>query len=404
MLRTLSVIGFAFIAAPTLGGLNAHAASRSVIFSGTSNIPYLSSGFSDQARIAYCTLTVVNIGNTDQKISKVSFINTTLSGGSISSSLVEVTDPNEQIRVTPTATSLGTASSCIGSAIPPNGYCTILKRISTAPVGGIRNVHCSGRIYVEDSTSSQPGSVIASGSVVTLQESMVMGGVLSAAHYYGSYTENQFTTRAAKFDGLPSNHPAGVTDLKVPGGYGTNQMNLSCYANCYWQTGGTPAYRQSTCQASCGMSDTTAGVGNGLSCYANCFWQTRGTDADRQTTCQASCGMSGTTAQVGAFGASSDKFSSGLKYSGGIVHEITMGPFLSICSGNSSYHAEGGIEFSHSELTRDAAGTTTGVLNAIDQHGGIPERLYCMHRHSRDDLFSRVGATSSFAINGGNPF
>jgi hypothetical protein len=308
----------------------------------------------------------VNIGNTDQKISKVSFINTTLSGGSISSSLVEVTDPNEQIRVTPTATPLGTASSCIGNTIPPNGYCTILKRIATAPVGGIRNVHCSGRIYIEDSSSSQPGSVIASGSVVTLQESMVMGGVLSAAHYYGSYTDNQFTTRAAKFDGLPSNHPRGVTDLKVPGGYGTNQMNLSCYANCFRQTGGTDAYRQSTCEASCGMS--------------------------------------GTTAQVGAFGASSDKFTSGLKYAGGIVHEITMGPFLSICSGNSSYHAEGGIEFSHSELTRDSSGVDTGVLNAIDQSGGVPERLYCMHRHSRDDLFSRVGATSSFAINGGNPF
>jgi hypothetical protein len=337
------------------------AATRTVFFSGSSSIPYLSAGFSDQAKVGYCSVTVVNLSGASQKVEEVSFLVPLMVASSISTQNVSISLPSEQLKVSQSAIDISSSGACIGQELPPNSYCTLMKRVATLPVAGIRNIHCSGKVKVSDWSPAAPGSVVASGSVVTLQESMVLGGVLSGAHYYGSPNDgNSISTLAAKFDGLPGNKPGSVTSLEAgTNGGGTGQMNLSCYANCKFQKNG--AGTEAACRNLCGVNDLAA-------------------------------------PRV----ASIDQLIEARPYSAGVVHEVTMGPFMSICSGNSNYHSEGGVEFSHTELTRN--GDVSLALSAIDQSGGLPERLYCMHRHANDDLYSRVGATSAFAINGGNPF
>jgi hypothetical protein len=83
---------------------------------------------------------------------------------------------------------------------------------------------------------------------------------------------------------------------------------------------------------------------------------------------------------------------------------MIMGPFLSICSGNKSFKAEGGVEFSHAEVSGMEYRLDNYSIGTVDYSGGIPERLHCMHRHGMEDLYSRVGSASAFAINGGSPF
>jgi len=338
----------------TLGSLLFHvtasAATRAVFFSGAASIPYLSTGFSDQAKIAYCSITIVNLSTTNQRVDSVSFVVPTIETTNISSSTTLISDNSEQLLVRPTSTALSSATPCIGQTLAPSSYCTVMKRVTSVPVAGIRNVHCSGKLTVSDVVAASPGAVVASGSVVTLQESVVLGGVLSAAHYYGSPNTDLVSLIAAKTTDLPSNNSSGFSSLTVSGAGSTGQMNLSCYVSCR-ASGET----DSNCRTQCGLGRNRA--------------------------------------------ASLDKYTEFSNFSGGIVHEVTIGPFLSICSGNNGYHNEGGVEFSHTEIIGLAVSGTS-----IDRGGSIPERLYCMHRHGNDDLYSRVGASSSFAINGGSPF
>jgi hypothetical protein len=365
---------FSSLAILTLSGISlglqeeARAATRAVFFSGSSSIPYLSGGFADSAKVAYCSITIVNLSTSSQRIESVEFLMPELSGATVRTRYLPIASASEQLKVEPDALEFSAASQCIGRALPRNSYCTLMKRVTTIPVAGIRNAHCSGKVTVSDVNASQPGSVVASGSVVTLQEVVVLGGVLSAAHYYGSPNDVALTTAAAKFDDLPSNRPSGLSTLRsgsAGSGGGTGQMNLSCYANCIERVSGVPT-------------------------------------PDQQSACRAACGVPSPPPAAPAPDNSDtlNKYVRSAVYSGGVVHEMTIGPFLSICSGNAAYHAEGGIEFSHADLH----GGQIGILNTVDSSGGIPERLYCMHRHGNDDLYSRVGATSAFAINGGSPF
>jgi hypothetical protein len=88
-------------------------------------------------------------------------------------------------------------------------------------------------------------------------------------------------------------------------------------------------------------------------------------------------------------------------WAGGYVMEMIMGPFDSICSGNSVYFQNGNTDFSHVDTIDVDAGMVIAKASSID---GPPERLFCAHSHLKDAPFGYVTSGSTFAINGGQAF
>ncbi|MEK7690304.1 MAG: hypothetical protein AAB425_04715, partial [Bdellovibrionota bacterium] len=86
-------------------------------------------------------------------------------------------------------------------------------------------------------------------------------------------------------------------------------------------------------------------------------------------------------------------------YAGGMVHELSIGPMRSICSGNKAFTTEGGNGLEHDEPYEAVVWVGSSSNNSRPW-----EMLYCAHRHRQTDLFERVGSTTPLVINGGMPF
>lgn len=391
---------------------------------------------------ATCTVVLSNLSSSTQQVTSLSFLGFDLSAGTAGRTLANRA-PGQIYRFTPTSDS----SSC--ATLPANSHCVAQYQVETILMGGNLAV-CAGAIDVQDADANAPGSMVASGSVKIIQEAQVLGGVLSGAYYASGSHANKSSPNLAPASGSHTH-----TDLA------THNMNIYCAHACRAHLGAPftnakEVYCENHCghvgarphpttyvagnQPASGISHWSepGGVGTGSaatdillsrrSLNANEYgfrcelankqpWYLQ-TDPDpafdgtiEYTGGPASVGAPSVTGPgtSGILGCAANVSEPELwpqhvirtaaaTYAGGMVMEMQMGAFTSICSANAAYFEQGGTEFTH----YDGA---IYQLRALDANGQMPpERLLCNHRHGNVDLYLGVGTSSPFAINGGMPF
>ncbi|MEK7691234.1 MAG: hypothetical protein AAB425_09455 [Bdellovibrionota bacterium] len=253
---------------------------------------------------------------------------------------------------------------------------------------------------------------MASGSVTISQEAMVLGGVLSGA-YYASNTHIQKEAGGKWPKHMATNDmPAKSAAPGIDDDYDAANMNFYCAKACmvygadasHGRGGkaGDPSnnaadFNKNTCEEHCGIR-----------CISS-YNEGDTVDIRDGDWCRNMTGFTIPPAGDDAAYFRSGSLPSGVDklvrtanshFAGGMVYEMIQGPLSAICSGNRRYFEEGGVDFDHS----DGVDSHAVFKNNLDFEGAPPERLLCMHRHAKPDLFMRVGSTSPIVINGGLAF
>jgi len=280
-------------------------------------------------------------------------------------------------------------------------------------VSNSNQVVCAGRIVVDDTNPDSPGSVVASGTLLTTQEATLLGGVLSGAYYAsGTHLADSSNLEPA---------PSGFVYPDGNGSNYTNNMNVFCQQACIKAHAGDTGYCNAECGFS-GMPGLNMGSDPGNSGF---LWfafgiagqiiavdptQLNNVRIETNTATNQVANMTmptytGASHPNMAPSATVQPPTMILKqgnghYAGGIVYEMTMGPMVSICTANLGAWLRGAIEATH-------AGGIDGhavIRGSGTSGGGPPERLVCNHRHAQEDLYFGSGAVSPIVINGGTPF
>lgn len=405
--------------------------------------------------VAECTIVITNLGSTQQRITGIRFLGFDPSLGSVGQTLLNQS-ASSVYRFSATGSG---GNSCVNQTLNQGDMCVARYRMDTLAMGEQHGI-CSGYISVDSPTASTAGAIIASGSIHMYEEAKVMGGVLSGA-YYASGTrvdKNSANLAAAEGAFIHSSHDTfnmniycaqacDVRDGAEAGGI-ANVRRTFCENQCgyhrshahaseYMQPGGLSGedahmiagWTESAYNGGSATGDTFLGFRqagqNGatnsysLTCemYNDIPWRIdNGAPYDATTNSSwiisdtaggaygAAPAGTTTSGQLGCYGSSEFRTiehvirNGNANYAGGIVFEFEMGAFNAICSGNTSYAAEGGSEFTHFDAAPQ--GMLSGDLNPSYPH----ERLFCSHRHGQSDLFMKVGVTSPIVINGGMPF
>ncbi|MCC7440631.1 MAG: hypothetical protein IT285_03295 [Bdellovibrionales bacterium] len=400
------------------------AATRVIQFVGVGASEYTSGEINNENLSASCIVIVSNTGETTQVVDDFDFIR--YDSGNSTTSWVA---PDQQALRSSGAPS---DTACIGQNLPSGGFCAFRLTNDSIPIGG-RYLVCSGRITVRDAQADQPGSITASGVTSAVQEAMVMGGVLSGAYYAGGVHLWSLSNVALATDGNGAPDPNAQLGL-------VHNMNMYCRDSCVkYVGGGAPtAAHEEMCTIQCGhmwpASEPDNSFSTSIQYHVN--WVDNAWNAwsgQRFNTVEfnwlhdwlsasESCGdqsLTGTWSGGGTGSASANSCTNaGTRpsaatgraampqavlrnandhFAGGSVYELQIGPLASICSGLRSYFLQGGAEFTHAD------GIDTHAFVAPNGNYG-PERLLCHHRHAKDDLYLRVGSSSSFTINGGLAF
>ncbi len=354
-------------------------------------------------------------------------------------------------------------TGCIGADkfLAPGDVCFVQYAVITAPWTG-KIAPCFGRVTVKDRDDKKPGSIIATGSVYLNQEAMVLGGQLSGAYYASQthvMTSDFGNTKALKaLPEMPTNG-SGDTAFSYDG---AQNMNVFCSAAC--QAYG--AWGNQACDEHCGFSsqgqdgfwthhitgwtmktpevsfkdgfslesvngddekqDMLHLVGPSLSpaehevptpvVLVSPGPATPPTNANIRTMMLSAAESLNTSVNTMMVELANDirddlqrldraQYHSvtNAHFAGGMVYEMEIGAYSSICSAHNQYALDGGLEFRHSDGVDSHA-----VYDSNPIYDGArkapPERLLCAHRHLKPDLLMRVGSTSPIVVNGGMPF
>jgi hypothetical protein len=397
----------------------ASAATRTIQFAGVAttfsarNIPYL-------PQYIACSIIIANTGATDQYISNVTF-NTFDSSNSNKLSKLSSDGTRSQItqeeiynppNATPGGPSCSNASGTVCTATGPNATTNIvpggyyIATMQTALVNQVSFsvVPCAGSFTVVDAVPSAPGSMVASGAISFISEQAITGGQFMGAIYMsGTHISVPDTTGGTV--ALNASAFGDATNINSE----QMQMNLNCEKACL--DSGTYA---SSCPAICGKGyfgvlyneDHWLPAGHSLrnfSGYLEEFASEAGgspaTSASRISSYPFHDNVNGVGAQNfrGLYRYANPH------YAGGHVVEMIMGPFETICSGNSAYWNNGGTEFRHDDSVIESD-MAVKISSPTKANKGPPERLYCAHAHDNDSPFGYVASSTSFAIWGGNAF
>lgn len=297
-----------------------------------------------------------------------------------------------------------TDAPCSGNPIVPGDVCLIRWKNSSIPNSDSLGV-CAGSFTVYDYSTDVPGSMTASGSIFIWQESVVMGGILSAAHYFSGTPLNNFT-------GVQLS--AAVTPALQIGNSGivarANQMNIYCASACLNTRAVSPA-SVSQCNELCGAGGMTGNLAPNKFPYPDqsmgwlhqsaphVFGHTAGLTAYHSDSSTPAVPSSQIGIPSGTWSVASGKFA------GGLVTEMVYGPLSSICSANEAYWTYGEPDFAYpAYLTNAGVGRGYVVAGNANFTDPPPQRLLCSQRHGREDLYFRTGSTVGFPVNGGLPF
>lgn len=371
-----------FLASLGILSSSAGAASRTVQFSGnTSN--YISKLKMDRYEgTTLCAVSLVNTGSTAQKVTSITFV-------TYDDATQKATNQGATYGViynggASASCGITAGSPCLNTDISSGGIFIATRAVDPSFVSGAAINVCAGQITVEDSNSAQPGSVVASGSIAHVTEEGITGGQFNGALYFSgsqvpaSLANNTVFGVADDPTWTNSSTPTAPLFPTLPADSWetTNQMNLFCSQACRKAAAGNAtelAWCSDLCSTQSGAHghpgkrilayNETNGGGNNLSHLVK-------------------------TADP--------------RWAGGLVMEMIVGPFDSICSGNKEYFTRGNTDFSHTD-TIDKDG---GLHLASPDIGskGPPERLYCAHTHHQDAPFGYQHASNPFTINAGLPF
>jgi len=375
----LNAVGF--------GGSRAEAATRTVQFAGLMGAE-TETTVGPNASYGFCQVLVTNLGASKQKIKQLTFLGYDLSGKKTLYATADGKTNADQMVLRGVATTSGT--DCMNKDLSQGDLCLFRYATQPVPMEG-RYTPCAGTMVVEDSTPAQPGSLIAAGSITQFQEAIAVGGMFSGGFYLSGTHVLAGSANLAQFQGF------GGTPT-IP--YNTTGMNFYCAAACLADSSPLTAAQ---CAEHCGGGSNQLKDQNGRewSNITNSFgnlvpsaaWAPSPVPiASPNPYVYPSPPPGGRP--IGVLQAAN------AHYAGGFVVEMTMGPLNQICSGNSAFWEQGGDEFSHA----DGVDNHAIYLGNSTFPQAPPERLLCSHRHGKDDLFMRVGSSTSFTINGGSPF
>ena len=345
------------------------AASRTVAFAGLSNLHFSNMMISNKNRSVNCLITIINSGTQDQIVESISLLQ--MFYGNNTKQTVLTTSNFASVYGGPTTMCTG----CVGQTLSGGGgFCHISIQHDTIPWIGRIGI-CSGKITVKDASPSNPGSVVAAGSMFSLQEAHLLGGTLSGA-YYASGVHVASTSVA----GIA---PASTPTSGAAPAYDATGMNMNhyCWQACstYMATIASP-WTDDQCRTHCG-ANRNAGTGdNG--------WR------------ESIAGWVQPTGTITGNPVTNPIRYANPHFAGGTVFEFILGPTRSICSGNTEYFAQGSPDFVHT----DGQQYVIVVAGNTDYPTAPPERLICSHRHAQDELTLGAGQNIPFTINGGNPF
>jgi hypothetical protein len=364
-----------------------HANTRSISFLGQASSAYSMIELHNLSRLAACQITVMNISNQNQNIDSISLwgFNPTTQKMVQTKYVKDGTKPIlwTHVRIDESGSS---SDDCLKSTVPlkPGAICHF--RISTFSFRMSEATHlCGGTITVRDTDPKAQGSVIAAGSIATIQETKVIGGALSGAHYLSGPLFTQGPTVAPvqlnvwrDSNSLPNQHDLG------------GNMNVYCAQACKTFTGAEQySSDDKICENFCGNQPQG-------------FYNTEGNFAlDKHKRGFQLSGVSSKNKFTGDPPTDNYTLLASSRFAGGYVQEIQMGAFTSICSGNTGFVANGGLDHMH----WDSPGIDRlAVAGNYSSTTFPPERLVCNHRHAQDDLYSKTGQSVTFTINSGMPF
>lgn len=412
-------LGAVFIFA-FLSGSDARAATRTIQFSGSA-VNYYEKLLPSNYSLYYgCVIMITNTGSQTERVLNVKF------NIFDSSKALSTVGPTTDLVFKPTDT---TATAVAGGCSATTGTCSTPVEISSGGfyiastqlrpvmVQGIRVAHCAGSFQVDDKTSTTPGSLTANGAISYLGEFGFVGGQLNGALYVSGTHANSANSSVQP----PASSPA------APGTAGwtsSMQMNLFCSQACsIWMGGSADVH---FCNAVCGMetaysdSTLTKGAGDSSSAlgannpesYRNSFGYLEEADPTNPTSYSPGATPSplpfhdNTKASVGVSPLSMFRGlvrTANPHFAGGYVMEMIVGPFDSICSGNSTYFNNSNTDFQHLDtLDHDAAMVYSSSVSGKSAYP--PERLYCSHVHGKHSAFGYLTQGSQFTINGGMAF
>jgi len=375
----------------------AEGAIRTIQFGGVAGADFSTAEVNNANLSAQCTVSVVNTGTTQQRITALTFMGYDSSSQNTTGNAWAAPD---QMQVRNASGGAQSDTTCINQILDEGGVCLARIALSTFSMDG-RYTVCAGRFTIEDVTASSPGSAVASGTVTMHQETMVLGGVLSGA-YYASGTHLQAGANlAGAGDGGGAPDPTGLFSYN---------MNYYCTNACQqWATSFSGSAQANWCNHHCGAAGYTESDNPTADwSFLVASYSVRPTGWAVAASPAQVHGCSGT---VGASAANMTCTESTVAqeptyimrpanahFAGGMVYEMIMGPLTSICSGNKAFFNQGGDDFTHADGV-DAHAIIKGTNTSYP-----PERLLCVHRHAKDDLYMRTGSTTTFPINGGTPF
>lgn len=396
----------------------AKAATRTIQFVGV-NINHTSKILpSDYKDFIACSVLIMNTGATNQVVNSITFNTFDTTNDQLTTGIVPTVDALYQPNDASSAPNcpVSVSGPCTGKTIPPNGFYVGIAYMNPAALAGKLISLCSGQIQVADVSAAAPGSVVAVGSISYVSEMMFTGGQFSGALYVsGSHVPSGLlaanTTLAFDDVFLNSANTNYTINSSLPfaGSWkGAGQMNLFCAEACMRDAGvaaeGTVA---DFCRTACGLP-STAGVatmpeGNSMD-GGSTFRTNLGYLEESLNPTVAGNTISTNPHHYNVFGAGladnirSLQRTANPHWAGGMVQEMIVGPFGSICSGNSGYFQAYNTDFVHS----DSVGADIIAADSTNRYP--PERLFCSHTHNQDSPYGYVTSTSQFTINGGNAF
>jgi hypothetical protein len=370
-----------------------------------------------------CSVMITNTGYVDQFVQSVTFNvfnaatgNTLTTATAVNGTQGAVPLTRDEIynpgALTTTASCQSTATaSCTSSlaspnAIKPGGF--YVATVLTAQVAqtGFASTPCSGSFTIGDVTTT--GSMMAAGAISYVSEMAITGGQFQGAVYmsgaHAPVGDTHLATNAAPNGGAMN--------------VGSMQMNIACGKSC-----GTAPYAADSmaCDAFCGGGPgqaffdqqdiwlPAAGTHqsrNLLGYLEEAFdqqylpsWPANNTDASTNMNNDTRVGMYPFHMNYSSVDIDEHrKFRAQHRmanphYAGGHVVEMILGPFDTICSGNSAYWTDGGQDFDHG----DSVISTDAAYKIRD----VPERLLCSHGHNNDAPWGYVAHSSPFPISGG---
>lgn len=351
-----------------------------------------------------CAVTITNTGSTAQRYKSGSFFGIRWRDmGSYRSLRTTAPEDLNWMRLHSTAQNADTSSDAPCSAagsLPVGGVC-VIRWVNEMIPNTEGWALCAGGLAISDNNAAAPGAVTASGSIFLQQETMVMGGVLSGAHYLSgkalwNVTGVQLSTA------MNQSYQIGTGANAFRG----DQMNIYCSSACGRFQSDSTATAKARCNEVCGssgLSQPNQIAPPGFSVPMSTLgWITQ--SAPHQFgEVQSQTGFKGISGAAVAPGdpAFNLLIANG-NFAGGMVTEMTMGPMTSICSANAEYWGAGEIDFTFPSYTSGANGVV--VSSNASFAGAPPQRLLCNERHGKEDLYLRTGSTVSFPINGGLPF